>query len=303
MKLSVVICTYNRERYIYECLSRLIKNKFHEDWELILVDNNSTDNTKLECARFETDYQPSNYKYVLEINQGLSFARNRGIRESTGDWIIFLDDDAYVTESYLLNIHQCLCSYPDAGAFGGAIIPVFEGEEPDWLNPWSRSYVSALNLGENVSVFKKGKYPIGANMGISKNVFEQVGCFNTRLGRTSTLLLGGEEKDIFYKIRQAGFPIYYFPKIGVYHNIPQKRTTFAFVERLGLGVGISERHRTLSISKINYVFRLLSECGKWGGTFILFMYYLFKRQSSKGRVLLIFRKNVTLGLLHLKVMQ
>ncbi len=302
MKLSVVVCTYNRDQYIYECLAHLEKNKFHGEWEVLLIDNNSTDNTQSECDRFVADYSPSNYRYIKETNQGLSYARNRGIEESSGDWVIFLDDDAYVGESYLSTLYDWLTRYPETGAFGGAIEPVFEAGEPDWLNSWSRGFVSALDMGDRVSLFKKGKYPIGANMGISKVVLERVGRFNPELGRTATSLLGGEEKDIFYKIQQEGYPVYYFPGIKVFHNIPQKRTSFAFVEKLGLGVGTSERLRTLSISRISYLSRLISECVKWGGTIALYLYFRIIGQRSKGSVLVVFRKNVTQGLLRLKSM-
>lgn len=294
--LSVVICTYNRDKYIYDCLAHLARNTMKEGWEIILVNNNSTDNTAAECERFVQDFAPNNYHYFVETSQGLSFARNRGIEEAKGDWIIFLDDDAMVQENYLATLLPFLEQYKEAGAFGGAISPFFEAEEPKWINPWSLSFVSALDKGDKVTLFEKNKYPIGANMGISRKAIEKVGKFNTQLGRTANSLLGGEEKDIFLRIQQAGFPIYYFPGITVQHCIPPKRTTVDFVRKLGLGVGLSERIRTLSISKGSYLYRLLMEGIKWGGTLAIWCMYLLRGEKAKGDILVIFRKNVTCGL-------
>ena len=296
MTISFIICTYNREKYIYECLSRLAKNTVREGWEIVLVNNNSTDNTAAECERFVKDYKPTNYRYVVETKQGLSFARNRGIAEAKGDWLVFLDDDAMVETDYFENLHRHLRQHPEAGAFGGAIEPFFEGETPNWLNPWSMGFVSAIDLGSQVKQFPSKSYPIGANMGISRATIEKVGMFNTALGRTANNLLGGEEKDIFNRIREAGIPILYFPDIKVKHCIPPKRTTKDFISKLGSGVGQSEKLRTQNIGTFKYIKRLFAECVKWGGTIILWCLYLLKGQKSKGDILVLFRWHVTKGL-------
>lgn len=297
MIISFIICTYNREKYIYDCLSRLAKNTAQEGWEIVLVNNNSTDHTAAECERFLKEYKPKNYRYVVETQQGLSYARNRGIAEAKGKWLVFLDDDAMVEKDYIANLQRLLSEHPEAGAFGGAIEPFFEGETPEWLNPWSMGFVSAIDLGNEVQVFSSKAYPIGANMGIHRSVIEQIGNFNTSLGRTGNNLMGGEEKDIFNRIRQAGIPILYFPGIKVKHCIPSHRTTMDFIRRLGHGVGMSERLRTLTISKAAYLQRLLAECVKWGGTLVLWLYYTIQGHHAKGDVLVLFRSQVTRGLI------
>jgi glycosyltransferase involved in cell wall biosynthesis len=296
MIISFIICTYNREQYIYECLSRLAANTVKEGWEIILVNNNSTDNTAAECARFVADYKPGNYHYFVETRQGLSFARNRGIKEAHGEWLVFLDDDAMVEKDYIAHLQEHLATHPEAGAFGGAIEPFFEDQQPDWLNPWSMGFVSAIDLGNAVKPFPAKSYPIGANMGISRAAITATGDFNTALGRTGNNLMGGEEKDIFSRIRQTGIPIMYFPGIRVRHCIPPKRTTKEFIARLGRGVGMSERMRTRNISALAYYKRLFSECIKWGGTIVLWLYYAIQGHHAKGDILVLFRKNVTKGL-------
>jgi glycosyltransferase involved in cell wall biosynthesis len=296
--LSFIICTYNREKYIYECLSRLAKNTEQDGWEIVLVNNNSTDNTAAECERFMADYKPKNYHYFMETQQGLSYARNRGITETKGEWLVFLDDDAMVETDYIVNLQEHLKRHPQAGAFGGQIEPFFEDCEPDWYSKWSMGFVSAINRGEKVHVFPANKFPIGANMGIRRKVIEQVGMFNTELGRTGDNLLAGEEKDLFNRIREAGYEILYFPNIGVKHCIPSRRTTYEFVERLAYGVGVSERLRTKKIGVGTYAKRLFMEMIKWGGTLVLWCQYTIQGHHSKGDILVHFRYQVTRGLIN-----
>lgn len=299
MTISFIICTYNREKYIYECLSRLAKNTEQDGWEIILVNNNSTDNTAAECARFTHNYPNVEYHYFVETQQGLSYARNRGIAEAHGDWFVFLDDDAMVAEDYIAHLKQHLLQHSEAGAFGGAIEPFFEGETPKWLNPWAMGFVSAIDLGETVKLFPKNAYPIGANMGIKKSTVDTIGVFNTALGRSGNNLMGGEEKDIFNRVRQANIPILYFPGIKVQHCIPPKRTTKSFIAQLGLGVGCSEKLRTQNISIFSYYKRLFMECVKWGGTIVIWFYYAIQGHCEKGNILVLFRANITKGLLGL----
>ena len=294
--ISFIVCTYNREKYIYECLSRLAANTEQDGWEIILVNNNSTDQTAEECKRFEQNYPKVDYHYFVEKQQGLSFARNRGIAEAHGEWLVFLDDDAMVEKDYISNLLANISSNINASAFGGRIEPLFEDGRPDWYSKWAMGFVSAIDLGDEDIEFPANKYPIGANMGIRRAVLDEVGVFNTDLGRTGDNLLGGEEKDIFNRIRQAGHTICYFPNIGVRHCIPARRTTEEFIARLANGVGVSERLRTRRIGALAYGKRLFLELVKWGGTIVLWCMYALAGHKPKGDILVLFRYNLSKGL-------
>ena len=297
--LSLIVCTYNRDKYLYGALQCIAENGFpKEAYEIVLVNNMSTDNTEAECKRFENDYPNVDFRYFVETNQGLSFARNRGIKESQGETLVFLDDDSYIQEGYLNNLQKHLEAHPNADAFGGKILPVFEsGEAPKWLSKWNYSWVSAIDMGDKVCPFKGKAFPIGANMGIRRSMISEIGLFNTQLGRSKKNLMGGEEKDLFERIRNHGGSIYYFPDVVVHHVIPPTRTTKEYIMRMGEGVGKSERIRTLSISKSKYLGRLFSELIKWGGTFVLWLGFAITGQFEKGNILIAFRKKVTSGLL------
>ena len=297
--LSIIVCTYNRDKYLYGALKCIAENGFPADaYEIILVNNMSTDNTEAECQRFGHDYPDVNFHYFVETSQGLSFARNRGIKESRGETLLFLDDDSYIQQDYLKNLQRQLNDHPEADAFGGKIDPIFEsGEAPKWLSKWNYSWVSAIDMGDRVCQFEGKAFPIGANMGIRKAMLEKIGVFNTQLGRSKKNLMGGEEKDLFERIQQQGGLIYYFPDVIVNHVIPPTRTTKDYVKRLGEGVGRSERIRTLGISRWKYLKRLFSELVKWGGTAILWLGFVLKGQIEKGNILFTFRRKVTSGLL------
>jgi glycosyltransferase involved in cell wall biosynthesis len=280
-------------------MKSIAENDFpFSQYEIVLINNNSTDNTENECNRFQNDFPQINFNYFVEKNQGLSYARNRGIDEAKGEILIFLDDDSFVTTDYLKNLEENINRYSDLAAFGGEITPLFEsGITPSWLSKWTLSWVSAINLGDKVTLFKGAKYPIGANMGIVKKWIEKIGEFNNALGRSKKNLMGGEEKDIFNRIKKEEGKIYYFPDVKVQHVIPENRTTKDYIKRMGQGVGKSEKLRTLEISKWSYVNRLLVETIKWMASILLFFGYFLQLKPYKGSILLFFRWNVTKGLL------
>lgn len=296
--ISVIVCTYNRDKYIYDVLKCIAENDFpYDEYEIVAVDNNSTDNTAYEIRRLHSDYPAVNLKQVTEQSQGLSYARNRGILESGGDILAFLDDDAFTGRDYLSRLSATMSSHPDIDAFGGRIIPTFEsGITPGWLCRWTYSWVSGLEMGDTMIQFRKN-YPIGANMGFRRKVFDRCGMFNTSLGRVGRNLAGGEEKDIFHRIQSAGFSIFYIPDIPVRHMIPDTRTSTDYIRRLGLGVGTSERIRCREQGMTSYIKRILLEAFKWSATFALWMYYFVTGKNCCGNMLVMFRWNVTKGLL------
>lgn len=301
MVFSLIICTYNRDKYIYETLKRIATNTFPEkNYEIILVNNNSTDNTAQECLRFSQEFQKVNFLYFIEQSQGLSFARNRGIQEAHGEYLIFLDDDSFIKHNYLEHLYNDLKNYP-AAAFGGKITPLYENQEtPAWISKWSYSWVSGLNKGSKTQLFTGNSFPIGANMGFHRNCFQYT-TFNTKLGRNKGNMLAGEEKDIFNLLKSKGLKIYYFPDIEVLHVIPPQRTTYSYIRKLALGVGQSERIRTLNISFTAYIKRIINECIKWCASIILCTAYTLRFTPIKGFALLFFRWYVSQGLLFSKI--
>lgn len=298
--LSIIICTYNRDRYLYNILHSVAANNFPiQHYEIVLVDNNSSDNTANECRRFQNDHPDIAFHYLFEPQQGLSYARNCGIRNAQGDILVYVDDDALVNDEYLSTYAHFFEQHPDAVAAGGPIIPQYDGcTEPQWMSHFTRQLVTGkLYLGKKEKPFSRGKYPGGGNAAYRKTVFEQVGLFNVELGRKGNSLIGAEEKDLFDKMTSRGMRFYYLPTAILYHLIPPHKLTDDYFERLTLGIGQSERYRTLQISMGKYYKRLLSEGIKWGVTLALALAFTCTLQPSKAHKLILFRHNVTRGLL------
>lgn len=299
--LTAIICTYNRAKYIGNLLESVAANDLgKEEYEILLVDNNCTDNTREVCEAFTKKHPEVNFRYTVEPEQGLSAAKNRGIKEAKGDIIIYIDDDALVDPWYLRTYAEWMANHSETMACGGPIEPLYETAEPAWMTPYTKALLTAwMNYGDYVREYPHGRYPGGGNAAYRKSVFEQVGLFNTALGRKGGNLMGSEEKDIFDKMHELGMQVLYLPQPVLHHIIPQAKLEKSYFDRLTLQMGISERQRTLAIGKGKYIKRLFSECVKWCGTIALLCLYTISFHPAKGWKLVLFRRNVTRGLLGL----
>lgn len=297
--ISVILCTYNRDKYIYNVLKSVAENDYpHDQYEVVLVNNNSTDGTENECRRFQADYPDIRFRYFLETNQGLSYARNCGIRNAQGDLLAYVDDDATVNPEYLWTYSDFFTHHPEAVAAGGPILPVYETEEPEWMTHYTRQLITGkLFLGNNQREFPRGAFPGGGNACYRKSVFDTVGLFNVELGRKGNSLIGAEEKDLFDKMTTHGMHFYYLPNAILYHIIPPHKLTQDYFDRLTYSIGVSERYRTQQISRKKYLNRLCKEAVKWGGTIALWCGFAIRGECAKGNKLVAFRRNVTRGLL------
>lgn len=297
--ISVILCTYNRDKYIYNVLKSVAENDYpHDQYEIVLVNNNSTDGTENECRRFQADYPDIRFRYFLETNQGLSYARNCGIRNAQGDLLAYVDDDATVNPEYLRTYSDFFTHHPEAVAAGGPILPVYETEEPEWMTHYTRQLITGkLFLGNNQREFPRGAFPGGGNACYRKSVFDTVGLFNVELGRKGNSLIGAEEKDLFDKMTTHGMHFYYLPNAILYHIIPPHKLTQNYFDRLTYSIGVSERYRTQQISRKKYLNRLCKEAVKWGGTIALWCGFAIRGECTKGNKLVAFRRNVTRGLL------
>lgn len=298
-RFSIIFCTYNRDKYIYNALKSIAEQDFPvSDYEILLINNNSTDTTETLCLKFQQDFPQVDFQYYLETNQGLSYARNRGVDESKGEILVFVDDDATAFEHYLSSIDKLFKDYPDARACGGPIVPVYEIEKPKWLSIYTEQLLGgALYEGDKIRPFRNGKFPGGGNSAFRKEIFEKYGLFNVDLGRKGTGLIGAEEKDLYDRLTRGNEKFYYLPQMGIYHYIPAKKLSESYFKELTFSIGKSERIRTKSVSQSAFYSRLLSEAKKWIGTFVLALGYMLRFTPSKGIKLLQFRWNVTNGLL------
>jgi glycosyltransferase involved in cell wall biosynthesis len=296
--LSIIICTYNREEFIGKTLEHVARQSLDASrYEAIVVNNNSTDRTESICQEFISKHPESNIRHVVEKQQGHSYARNRGIAESRGELIAYIDDDAFVREDFAENIISFFQKMPEAQAIGGKVIPVYQAESPAWMTPYLLPLVSALDMGEKPRPFPGRKFPIGANVTFRKSVFDRYGTFNVKLGRIGSGLMGGDEKEMIYRLKKEGEQIWYVPNVVVEHIIPPKRLQMDYIQGLAEGVGKSETQRLKGAPLSEKLSRLLDELIKIGGTLVLFLLYVLRGKIAGGWMLVKFRIWVVKGFL------
>jgi glycosyltransferase involved in cell wall biosynthesis len=299
MYLSVVICTYNRGKYLPMVLDSLKNQTYPRDsFEILLINNNSPDNTSDIVATYLKENPNIPVKYMIELNQGISYARNRGVNEASGDIVVFIDDDETVEAIFLSEISKFFLIYPNVGISAGPVIPVYETEKPKWLSHFTmRTITGAYDKGNEIKILSPKDYPGTGHACFRKALFEEYGEFNTDLGRKGDSLMGAEDKDFFLRLMEGGEKCYYLPTAKIYHHIPGDKLTDAFFNKLTYQIGRSERIRTLSISKKSFYNRIFMEIIKWIASIVLWIGYSLGFKIRKGNKLIQFRMNVTKGLL------
>jgi len=230
--VTVTIQTYNRSALLAQTLESL--RSLHApagvDYEILVVDNNSRDDTQDVIQRYSRLLGPR-FRSVLEPRQGLSHARNRAWKEAQGQIVSFLDDDVQVDPEWLGAVAAAFEKYP-AAVVGGKSYLIYPGERPSWLPEFYESLLSRLDYGEQVLV-NTDRPLFGVNFSVRKEWLERVGGFDTSLGRCGRSLRSGEEFDLLQRIRGQGGIAVYEPGAVVGHLVPAQRVKkWWFVKRL-----------------------------------------------------------------------
>ncbi|UCG27613.1 MAG: glycosyltransferase family 2 protein [Bacteroidales bacterium] len=282
IELSIIICTYNREDYLPLTLESLATQSLDKNrFEVIIVDNNSTDKTSSYCHTFIEHHPGMIVKYILEKNRGLPFARNRGIKESSGSYIAFIDDDAEARKDYAANLIRVFEKYTEYEAVGGKVIPVFpENKEPPWLSSYIWGVVAKVDKGDQYSSFKR-KVPAGCNMAFRKKVFSIIGDFDTDLSHRC------DDLYIFGKLKAINKVALYSPDVVVYHNIPPERMDKEGIKKLSMNLGAS--HRIFLRNKPFYsrVIKFLDYVFKICAAIVLSIGFLLKAEPTKTKIVVI----------------
>ncbi len=236
--ISAVICTYNRSESLRHTVIAL-KNQAVPagvTLEIIVVDNNSTDDTRQVVGR-EAQGSVWPIRYVFESRQGLCYARNTGIQQANGELIIFTDDDVLPQANWIQALSDAFVRY-EADSVGGKILPLWIHEPPAWLMaPECRKTVwgalALLDRGPNVLIGgpKDANLIYGANMAFRKAALQQVGMFRTDLGPQGTQLLRGDDTDMVGRFLKAGKRMVYTPHAVVYHRVPVHRMRLSYLRR------------------------------------------------------------------------
>lgn len=301
-KITFIICTHNRASYLNDTLLSLIKaEEPTSPVEILVVDNNSDDSTSEVADQYEKKDIPSiAVRQVKEENQGLSFARNRGIKEASTPIVVFVDDDIRATNQYINSWLTFFKSHPEAKAAGGKIHVQFDDPRPNWMSHFLLPLLGHHDFGNTGKLYRKTDYPFGGNMAFRKNIFDHIDPFNTELGRIGKDLKASEEKELFQRLKQTGINIYYVPQAKLYHRVNKQRLTQEYIRRQAIGLGQSLALQ-LENGPLRYKWgKLAVEFGKWGISLGLFIPYVLAFMAPKARMLLKFRKWIAQGYFSLK---
>lgn len=245
--LTILLCTYNRAKSLKPLLIELIKQVEKEarnDLEILLIDNNSNDETKETVLEYAKKYRFLIYEF--EERQGLAKARNKGLDLACGKIIVFIDDDIILHESWLKEILNSLNKYPHK-AFGGRVIPLWEKEKPSYINlhglfSLSQKIFPAHDNGETENIYplsREETNPIGANMWIYKELFLKYGKFREDLGRVGYGGIPCEDTEFCSRLLKNKEKIFYYPKAIVFHPVSTYRMTKDFIKSWHYRNGIS----------------------------------------------------------------
>ncbi|ERT08975.1 glycosyl transferase 2 family protein [Lyngbya aestuarii BL J] len=241
---TVAVPTYNGAKRLPQVLEKLRSQTDVEQvsWEVIVIDNNSTDNTAEVVKQYQQNWLSNvPLRYFFEAQQGLAFARQRGITEALGEWVGFLDDDNYPEPQWLTAAYKFTQIHPQVGAFGSRVIGKFEVTPPENFERIA-SFLALTERGNQPSLYEPGKkiLPPGAGLVVRreawlKNVPSQL----VLAGRVGGKMLASEDLEALRYIQQAGWEIWYCSDMVVYHCIPRQRLEKDYLMKLCFGVGLS----------------------------------------------------------------
>jgi glycosyltransferase involved in cell wall biosynthesis len=238
-KYSIVIATYKRAADLRETLASLSRLRPDGPWEVIVVDNNSPDNTR-EIVEQAARSFPVELRYLFEREQGRSPALNAGIRAAHGEIIATTDDDVRVPADWLNRAGEALarlqCDY-----VGGRVLPIWGGPRPAWLpNHGGKQWavIALLDYGQQPLEFG-ARVPLGVNMAFRRSAFDAAGLFDPNTGRKAGTLLGQEVREWCIRARAAGMRGFYIPDMWLEHIIPADRLCKTYFRRWFYWRGIS----------------------------------------------------------------
>lgn len=228
--LSVAICTYNRAELLPRALDSVAKQTLGEELEILIVDNGSTDNTR-EVV-FASQAKDIRIRYVVEPQAGIAHARNRALHEARGEYLAFIDDDAWADANWLQNLLAPINSIrPIPKCIVGPVSLIWEGERPGWFPERFETLLCRYDMGNTPKFLDRDNYLLTTNSLFHRATLLELGGMRIDLGHQRNAMLGGEDNEIFRRLVTNGQGVYYQPTARVFHPVPKERQTRRFLLR------------------------------------------------------------------------
>ena len=226
LRISLIICTYNRAALLPRCLTAARAQTLPKtEYEIIVVDNGSTDQTPSIVRRF------AGVRYLLYRTRGLSGARNAGAHAARAPIAAYIDDDAMAHPDLLRELLRVFDEHPGAGCVGGRIGLSLPPALPHWYSPALAGFYSGFDLPywKVTRIHDSTRYPFGANAAYRVAALDVVGYFDTNLGRVGAGTQGGEDTQLAFRLARHGYEMYYNPAAEVEHVILQDRLRWSHI--------------------------------------------------------------------------
>jgi glucosyl-dolichyl phosphate glucuronosyltransferase len=286
--VSVVVCTYNRLDLLKKCLDSLVEQSVNKkNFEVLVIDNNSTDNTKKLTKKYVKKH--NNFNYFLEKNQGLSYARNRGYKEAKGKYVAYIDDDAIADKKWVEEIILFTKRKSKINVFGGPYYRYSINKFPNWF---PKNY-GIHTLGNKEKIINiSNEFISGSNMIFKKKILEKLNGFNINLGMKGSSIGYGEETNILFRLNKVNEKIFYVPKIKVKHLVADYKMSLIWLLKSNFGIG---RTKNLMYDKHPSLIFLI--CGCFYYFFMFFFIFLknYKKPLKNNLYISLFGFFIKLG--------
>lgn len=259
MFLSVIIPTRNRAHHLVGVLSSLRRQTYGaESFEVLMVDNGSTDNTREVCESYRTLLP--NFQYLYDSRPGLHVGRHLGLKRAKADTLVYADDDIEAFPTWLEGIAE---AFRDKQVIlvGGKNLPKFESEPPVWIKRmWEKDhqggrmlpYLSILDLGDETKVISP-YYVFGCNFSIRKSILFEAGGFHPdAMPHELVRYRGDGETHVARYIIEHGYKALYHPKASIYHLVPRERMTVDYFCHRALLQGISDSYTAVRDGRCSF---------------------------------------------------
>lgn len=260
-KISVIVCTYNRAESLRTALQSLITQSLDKAlYEVIVVDNGSTDHTQEVVRDFQAAYLEPDISVVPAPIQGLGYARNAGFEAARGTYLAFMDDDARADRDWLRSGLDCFQSVdPTPRIVGGPIFPIYGSPKPEWF----RDSYEIRTWGEKPHFLRRGESFSGSNVILEREVLEEYGGFDVTVGMKGEYLSVGEETNLFHRIWQHSGDskvLYYSPRPMMFHKVHHHRMTVFYRLKRAFATGNAqdEQPPESTLSQLRMVPRIVA---------------------------------------------
>lgn len=232
MFVSIIIPTYNRAHSITYTLDSFLKQDYPADqYEIIVCDNNSTDNVKEVVLGYVDKYGEDRIRYMFEGRQGVHYARNSAAKTAKGDILYFTDDDMLAEPDLLTKLIPIFECNNRIGCATGKVLPKWEIEPPKWIKKYcTNSLLSLNNLGERTIIRNYDMGVYSCHEAIRREAFWETGGFHPEY--TKDVYLGDGETGLNEDIIRNGWRMAYVGKSIIYHMIPSGRMTQKHINKV-----------------------------------------------------------------------